>query len=90
MIVVARPAWHRRAACHGLDPDLFFPAVGGAEVESIKAVCATCPVAAECIDAGIDNAASTPDGHANGWWGGLGPDALNRERARRNRLAVAS
>lgn len=45
--------WRHRAACRGEDPELFFP-VGGdgaalARVAAAKAVCAGCPVRAECL-----------------------------------------
>lgn len=46
-----RPGWHRQAKCRGLDPDLFFP-TPGASAAGAKAVCATCPVKAECYEAG--------------------------------------
>jgi WhiB family redox-sensing transcriptional regulator len=45
--------WRDRAACRSADPELFFP-VGDdgpalAQVAAAKAVCARCPVVAECL-----------------------------------------
>ncbi|GAB3571671.1 WhiB family transcriptional regulator [Amycolatopsis endophytica] len=55
--------WHARAACRDEDPELFFPVSemgpGARQVARAKAVCASCPVRAECLayalDAGLDN-----------------------------------
>jgi hypothetical protein len=46
--------WRGRAACRGVDPELFFPAaergpVRAVQVAAAKAVCAGCPVRAECL-----------------------------------------
>jgi len=42
------------AACRGLDPHLFFPD-RGASVAEAKAVCASCPVRAECLEFALIN-----------------------------------
>ncbi|MDQ0379894.1 WhiB family transcriptional regulator [Amycolatopsis thermophila] len=55
--------WRTRAACRDEDPELFFPVSemgpGARQVARAKAVCASCPVRAECLayalDAGLDN-----------------------------------
>lgn len=49
-----RPTWHTRAACRGLDPDVFFPE-RGEPVREAKAICATCPVQSQCLAHAIDN-----------------------------------
>ena len=46
--------WRQRAACRAVDPDLFFPStesgpVYDRQVGAAKAVCARCPVRAECL-----------------------------------------
>jgi WhiB family redox-sensing transcriptional regulator len=46
-------SWRGRASCLGVDPDLFFPdgeasRVVRAQVARARAVCAACPVLAEC------------------------------------------
>ena len=60
--------WRTRAACRGMDTDMFFPERGdGAAVDAAKAVCGACPVAADCLDEAIN----LPDGWgAFGIWGG--------------------
>lgn len=54
--------WRHRAACRDEDPELFFPVSemgpGARQVAQAKAVCARCPVRAECLanalDTGLD------------------------------------
>ena len=71
------------AACKGADPDLFF----GPDAEFVtvrqereakaKAVCARCPVRAECLEYALDT------GEAYGVWGGANEDerrAMLRQR----------
>ncbi|MCX4680801.1 WhiB family transcriptional regulator [Streptomyces sp. NBC_01433] len=76
--------WRMRAACREVDPDLFFPigSTGPAlvQTEDAKAVCATCPVRAQCLRWALEN------GQDSGVWGGLGEDerrALKRRTRRR-------
>ena len=53
---VRREGWTADAACRGLDPDLFHPARGDRRaVIRALAVCAGCPVAAECLDYALRN-----------------------------------
>lgn len=80
------PAWRDRAACRTTDPDLHFP-VGdtgpaAAQIIDAKAVCARCPVRAECLRWALAT------GQNHGVWGGKTEDerrAIVRGRARRNR-----
>jgi WhiB family transcriptional regulator, redox-sensing transcriptional regulator len=58
------PIWHQRAACKGLDPDLFHPERGG-DTSGAKRVCSACPVKAECLAFAL----TTFEKH--GIWGGL-------------------
>jgi WhiB family redox-sensing transcriptional regulator len=70
--------WLARAACRGMDPELFFPD-RGESTEPAKAVCAACPVRAECLDYALTN------GERFGVWGGASERerrALRRDRAR--------
>lgn len=50
--------WADRAACKGEDPNLFFPVSdlgpGARETAQAKAVCARCPVRAECLGYALD------------------------------------
>jgi WhiB family redox-sensing transcriptional regulator len=84
--------WQDRAACHGKDLGLFF----GTEAErydqgakdrreaAARAVCASCPVAAECLAYAV----SRPEKH--GTWGGMTEDELAAERRRRTRRALTA
>lgn len=76
---LARPDWQQRAACRGVDPDMFFPERGGATRE-IKAVCDACPVEEECLLYALAN------GELFGIWGGRS----ERERRRMRRRLRAS
>ncbi|HWL41813.1 MAG TPA: WhiB family transcriptional regulator [Ilumatobacter sp.] len=62
-----RPRWQQRAACRGTDPALFY-ADDHATIAAAKAVCAHCPVRAQCRDHAI------AAGEELGVWGGLTPD----------------
>ncbi|HEY2193636.1 MAG TPA: WhiB family transcriptional regulator [Actinomycetospora sp.] len=61
--------WREQAACRDLDPELFFPASdedtpkGRGDRDAAKAVCAGCPVRAQCLAFGLDEPV--------GVWGGL-------------------
>lgn len=71
--------WADHGACRGLDPDLFFPEKAGAEIRFAQAVCARCPVIAECREWGILH-------EIHGIWGGL---TQNERRAIRRKLQIA-
>ena len=73
--------WRDSALCIGVDPEWFFVdgsqwAKHPAEEARAKAICADCPVIAECLE----NAYATNDGHSIR--GGLTPH--ERDKARRN------
>ncbi len=59
--------WRDRAACRGADPGLFFPPgdAGRNAAKAAKAICAGCPVTAECLR----HALSFPE--RSGVWAGL-------------------
>jgi WhiB family redox-sensing transcriptional regulator len=65
------PAWRQRAACRGVDPDIFYP-VTDEDAEEAKAICAQCPVQHACLEWAL----STRE--REGVWGG----ATERERRR--------
>jgi hypothetical protein len=80
--------WRARAACRGVDPELFFPAaergpVRAVQVAAAKAVCAGCPVRAECLDEAL---ARIPYGIA----GGLTENERRRLRTHGGRTRVAT
>ncbi len=68
--------WADRAACNGLDTELFYDTHIKAQAAA-KAVCARCPVLAECHDAWV-----AMDRHArdHGVWFGTTPYERDRKR----------
>ena len=77
-------SWRQSAACRSYDPGLFFP-IGKAgraraEIQQAKAVCAACPVQAECLTFALETH------QAYGIWGGRDADerrTLRRQQQRR-------
>ena len=63
--------WRQRAACRGVDPDIFFP-VTDEEAADAKAICAACPVQQACLEWALTTR------EREGVWGG----ATERERRR--------
>ncbi|GAA5152606.1 MULTISPECIES: WhiB family transcriptional regulator [Amycolatopsis] len=78
--------WQERAACRDEDPELFFPVSemgpGARQVAQAKAVCARCPVRAECLQYALDT------GLDHGIFGGT-TDAERRKLVRRTRAEAA-
>ncbi|ATY13355.1 WhiB family transcriptional regulator [Amycolatopsis sp. VS8301801F10] len=78
-------SWLARAACQDEDPELFFPisdmGPGAQQVAKAKAVCARCPVRAECLSYALDN------GLGNGIFGGT--TELERRKLVRSGSAAA-
>lgn len=69
------PEWHERAACRGLDPDLFFPE-RGESTTAAKAICADCPVRPECLGFALT------ENEKFGIWGGKSERERRAARAR--------
>lgn len=71
-VIIPIRDWTERAACRGLDPDLFYPVgtTGPAleQVAAAKAICARCPVRDDCLDWALRT------GEAHGVWGGTTPE----------------
>ncbi len=59
-----RAAWRGKAACKGVDPDLFYP-IKDSDAEDAKAVCQQCPVRVPCLEYALAN------NEKEGVWGGL-------------------
>lgn len=74
-------AWHQRANCMGVDPELFFPQRGGSTREA-KEVCRGCVVREDCLEYAISY------GEKFGIWGGL--SERERRRLRRSRIMAAA
>ena len=68
------------AACNGADTAVFFP-VSDSFADEAKSICATCPVAEQCLEYAIETHQS------DGVWGGL--TAIERHRLVRRRQRVA-
>lgn len=66
-----------QALCSGTDTELFFPESGAGYSHSIalaKAICAECPITADCLQVALDN-------NYDGVWGGM--TTLDRENFKR-------
>lgn len=72
--------WQERALCRGCDPNLWFPELGD-DGANAKAICATCPVADECLAGAIER------GERFGIWGGV---ATKERRVIRREIREAS
>ena len=76
--------WMAHKACTADQADLFFPARGEMDkVEQAKAICATCPVKAECLDYAVRNH------EHHGIWGGTSGRDRREARRRQNRRRAA-
>jgi WhiB family transcriptional regulator, redox-sensing transcriptional regulator len=71
MTALTMATWRKRAACRGIDPEMFFP-VTDEDAEEAKAICATCPVREACLEYALAHR------EREGVWGG----ATERERRR--------
>ncbi|HSS08565.1 MAG TPA: WhiB family transcriptional regulator [Acidimicrobiales bacterium] len=65
------PVWRQRAACRGVEPDIFYP-VSDEDAYEAKAICFVCPVREACLEYALANR------ERDGVWGG----ATERERRR--------
>jgi WhiB family redox-sensing transcriptional regulator len=63
--------WRDRAACLGLDPQIFYPTTDE-EADAARAICATCDVRDECLEHALGRR------EKDGVWGG----ATERDRRR--------
>jgi WhiB family redox-sensing transcriptional regulator len=63
--------WRQRAACRGVDPDIFYP-VTDEEGDEAKAICDACTVREACLEWALTQR------ERDGVWGG----ATERERRR--------
>lgn len=83
-------SWQDKAACMGIDARLFFGPDGEPRAEreireaKAKAICASCPVRAQCLDYALGNSIKY------GIWGGLSGEERERERRRRARRPTAA
>ena len=66
-----KPSWSLKAACNGLDPQVFYPDPEDEGLEA-KAVCEVCPVREPCLEHALSYR------EKEGVWGG----ATEKERRR--------
>lgn len=78
--LVHRPAWQRRAACHGQDVERYFPTARGVDLRPLRALCDGCPVRAECLDYAM------ADASVDGYWAGT----TQRERSRMRKATLSA
>jgi hypothetical protein len=72
LLASMRPEWHRRAACRGVGPAVFFVERGGSTAPA-KDLCQRCEVTAQC------QAAGQLEDH--GMWAGESPKARRLVRS---------
>ncbi len=84
LLAQPRPEWFTRAACIGVDPDLFFPE-RGESLDRAKAVCRRCPVCHDCLEFSLAMPAER-----FGIWGGTSERERRLIRAKRHREALAA
>lgn len=82
--LLARPEWHDRAACRGKGTADYFPSQGGNTSNAARAICADCPVIAECLEYAL----AVPAALNHGTWGGT--SARERRRILRQRRTAAA
>jgi WhiB family redox-sensing transcriptional regulator len=75
------PDWRTKAACLGVDPELFFPigTTGRAldQIEEAKAVCLSCSVSEQCLQWALQTNQDA------GVWGGTSEDERKSLRRRK-------
>lgn len=71
MSPIKQLVWRQRAACRGVEPDIFYP-VSDDEADEAKSICAGCSVREACLEHALANR------ERDGVWGG----ATERERRR--------
>jgi WhiB family redox-sensing transcriptional regulator len=82
------PDWRHRAACHDVDPELFFPV--GVRMDAVRqtkvaqAVCMACPVRRECLTWAMDS------GQEYGVWGSLSENQRRALKRRDSRARTAA
>ena len=78
--LTGRPSWHAQAACRGMGPEIFYPALGES-VNPAMAICVLCPVRPECLRYGLVHSLQV------GIWGGTS-GRTRRSIASRTRQAL--
>lgn len=74
--------WRKKAACLGVDSNVFYPEYRGDTCDKAKAICAKCVVRKPCLEDNLDTFSSSDD---HGVRGGLNKDERDDIRRKRNR-----
>ena len=76
------PGWQDEAACAGLAPETWFPTLGHIDEYALR-ICATCPVARDCLETAMTLEDGATRNYRTGIWGGYTvQDRVRLERAR--------
>lgn len=79
--------WIRRAACGGMDADVFYPYASNPDAyEPAKGVCRDCPVRAMCLEYALDNDEQYEDVGRHGSGGAAPAQTARHETASHARL----
>jgi WhiB family redox-sensing transcriptional regulator len=73
--VLMPPEWTKKALCAEVDPEIFFPEIGGTTTD-VKRICKACDVKAECLEYSLRN------NERFGVWGGLSEQDRRKLRRR--------
>jgi WhiB family transcriptional regulator, redox-sensing transcriptional regulator len=78
--------WRHRAACRGLDTNLFFPTPHETPHPQALAACQRCPVSEECLTYSL----RLPNEQVDyGYWAGMDRDERTKEKRNRKRRLEA-
>lgn len=80
---ITHEAWREQAACHGLDPEMFFPLSQNDVNDFAIATCQGCPVRWQCFNHAEQNR------YTAGIWGGYHFTLERFNRANRDRIRRA-
>ena len=81
MTALSIASWRKRAACRGIDPEVFYPVSDEDEAWEAKAICAQCPVRQACLEYALANR------EREGVWGGTTERERRRVLRQRRRTA---
>jgi len=85
-VTLTEQAWRSRAACRGMDVNLFYPLPHAWKAaRAAKAICRGCPVRAECLDYNLTQFSSACYVDTGIWGGTSATERLALRRARRLR-----
>lgn len=75
-------SWREQAACHGVNPDVFFPPPGANQYAAARRYCARCPVSEDCLEFELKAEQGCGLGERHGMYGGATPNERWKFRRR--------